>query len=255
MGIVATLLPDSASLARVVQAVHGRHEVVPCERWADVSAACEDSAVHLAVLDLFADGRANFDQVRALKIRFARVTLVAYVAPAPGRWRDLFDAGRAGVDGLLIAGQDDSPAQLRAVMDQAEARGVAGLLRQKLGPLDPVVRDAVLVAVTRAHLRLTAHRLAEILAIPRRRLVLSLADAGFPPPQKLVTWGRLIVAAQMLEDPFRSADSVARILDFPSGSAFRNSCQRYLGASPHEIRERGGAQAVVEQFVAAIASS
>ncbi len=94
MGIIATLLPDPACLARVVQAARGRHEVLPCESWRDLISACDNEAVHLAVVDLFADGRANFDQVRSLKSRFARVTLVAYVVPSAGNSRDLFDAGR-----------------------------------------------------------------------------------------------------------------------------------------------------------------
>ena len=53
----------------------------------------------------------------------------------------------------------------------------------------------------------------------------------------------------MLEDANRSADSAARALDFPSGSAFRNTCQRYLRATPQEIRARGGAAFVVEAFL------
>jgi AraC-like DNA-binding protein len=76
----------------------------------------------------------------------------------------------------------------------------------------------------------------------------ALADAKCPPPQKLITWGRLIVAAQMLEDGQRTADGVARMLDFPSGSAFRNTCQRYLGATPQEIRSKGGAAWVASRF-------
>jgi AraC-like DNA-binding protein len=252
MGIVATLLPDDGSLQRVVHAVRGHHSVIPCKDWDDVFAACEDEAVHLAVLDLFADGKANFDRVRQLKLRFARVTLVAYVAFVPSRARDLFDAGRAGIDGLLIVDQDDSPLQLRSVIEQAEARGVAGLIRHRLGSLQPLVRDAVLVCVTRAHMRLTSHRLADILSTSRRTLVAKLTQDKFPPPQKLISWGRLVVASQMLEDRNRSADSVARILDFPSGSAFRNTCQRYLGASPQEIRVKGGAAFVVEAFLKSV---
>jgi AraC-like DNA-binding protein len=252
MGVVATLLPDDHCLQRVVHAVRGQHTVVPCKEWAELAAACENEAVHLAVVDLFADGKASFDPVRQLKLRFARVTLVAYVAVTPGRTRELFDAGRAGFDGLLIVDQDDSPLQLRSVIEQAEARGVAGLIRHRLGPVHAVTRDAVLVAVTRAHLRLTSHRLAEILSTSRRTLVTRLSGDGFPPPQKVISWGRLIVAAQMLEDPNRSADSVARVLDFPSGSAFRNSCQRYLRSTPQEIRARGGAGFVVREFLAAV---
>ena len=178
--------------------------------------------------------------------------IVAYVAFTASRARDLFDAGRAGFDGLIIVDQNDSPLQLKSVLGQAEARGVASLLRNRLGTLHPVSRDAVLVSVTRAHLRLTSHRLAEILSTSRRTLLARLAQDGFPAPQKLITWGRLIVAAQMLEDANRSADSAARALDFPSGSAFRNTCQRYLKATPQEIRAAGGAGFVVHAFLTSV---
>jgi methylphosphotriester-DNA--protein-cysteine methyltransferase len=57
-----------------------------------------------------------------------------------------------------------------------------------------------------------------------------------------------MVAGQMLADRQRSADAVSRALDFPSGSAFRNTCQRYLGLKPTEIRSAGGSSAVVERF-------
>lgn len=252
MGVVATLLPDDHCLQRLVHAVRGQHTVVPCKTWAEVVAASENEAVHLAVVDLFADGKANFDQARQLKLRFARVTLVAYVAFSPSRARDLFDAGRAGFDGLLIVDQDDSPLQLRSLIEQAEARGVAGLIRHRLGSLHPLTRDAILVAVTRAHMRLTSHRLAEILSSTRRNLVARLAHDRFPPPQKLISWGRLIVASQMLEDANRSADGIARVLDFPSGSAFRNTCQRYLRSTPQEIRAKGGTSFVVAEFLKSV---
>jgi AraC-like DNA-binding protein len=68
-----------------------------------------------------------------------------------------------------------------------------------------------------------------------------LAKSGFPAPRRLLTWGRLIFAAHLLEDRHRSADRIAAALEFPSGSAFRNACQRYLGLTPLEIRDRGGA--------------
>ncbi len=253
MGVIATLLPDERCQHRLRQAVRDQHTVVACATWDELAATCGQEAVHLAVVDLFAEGgRANFDRVRQLKLRFARVTMVAYVAPIPQRARDLFDAGRAGFDGLLLVDVDDTPAQVRALIEQAEARGVAGLLRHRLEGIHALTRDAVLVAVTRAHLRLTSHRLADILATSRRTLITRLAADRFPPPQKLITWGRLIVAAQMLEDERRSADGVARVLDFPSGSAFRNSCQRYLQATPQEIRARGGAAFAVDRFLAAV---
>ena len=252
MAAIATMLPDARALQRVNDAVRDEHRLVHCRSWVELEAACQDEEVTLAIIDLFADGQSHFDVVRRLKMRAERLTLVAYVTLTPDRARDLFDAGRAGFDGLLLAGQDDTAAAFRAVLERATARGVAQLLRPRLATLAPLVRDAVMVAVTRAHLRLTSHRLAEICGSSKRALLTALDAAGFPPPQKLLAWGRLIVAAQMLEDESRSADAVARLLDFPSGSAFRNTCQRYLGATPHEIRANGGAAWAAGRFLEAI---
>jgi AraC-like DNA-binding protein len=42
---------------------------------------------------------------------------------------------------------------------------------------------------------------------------------------------------------------VASALDFPSGSAFRNTCQRYLGCTPHQIRLHGGASWVIQELL------
>ncbi|MEX2180913.1 MAG: helix-turn-helix domain-containing protein [Gemmatimonadaceae bacterium] len=250
MATLATMLTDPRALQRLGTAVHGEHTVLQCRTWDELETACRNEAVSLAIFDLFADGKANFDVLRRLKMRAERITLVAYVTVAPERARDLFDAGRAGIDGLLIAGQDDTPLAFRAVLERAEARGVAQVIRPRVAHFAPTVRDAIMVAVTRAHLRLTSHRLAEICGTPKRALLKALADAGCPPPQKLITWGRLIVAAQMLEDERRTADGVARLLEFPSGSAFRNTCQRYLGATPQEIRAKGGAAWASNHFLA-----
>jgi hypothetical protein len=46
---------------------------------------------------------------------------------------------------------------------------------------------------------------------------------------------------------------VAASLDFPSGSAFRNTCQRYLHATPGEIRGRGGAAYVIRTMLRQVA--
>jgi len=252
MGVIATLLPLDRCLQRVQGAVRGQHTLSPCHSWDEMISACATEPVHLAIIDLFADGAASFERVRQLRTRFPRLTLVAYVTATPQHARDLFDAGRAGLDGLLLVDFDDSPQAVRIVVEQAEARGVAALLRFRLASMDPVARDAILIVITRAHMRLTSHRLAETLSISKNVLLAKLRVERLPAPQKLIGWGRLIVAGQMLEDPKRSADGIARALDFPSGSAFRNMCQRYVGATPLEIRERGGVRHVTAQFLRAI---
>lgn len=249
MGIVAALVPNPAHLFRLRAALRGRHTVEPCGDWGAVTWLCAQQPVHLAVLDLFAFGDMSLEPLRQLKRRFPRLTTIAYVAPSPDRAHDLFDAGRAGVDALIVIDRDDEPARLASIVEQAEARSVATRIRNALADARPTVRDAVLIAVTRAHERLSTEQLSETISLSRRVLAKHLDEASLPSPQRLLTWGRLVVAADLLEDPHRSADGIAQALHFPSGSAFRNTCQRYLHSTPSEIRQRGGAEFVIEAML------
>jgi AraC-like DNA-binding protein len=254
MSIIATLLPQPAYVQRLRTAVRDRHEIRECDDWPSLTRTCDREPVRVAVIDLYSGGAPNFEGLRQLKQRLPRLTLVLYVATAPERAHDLFDAGRAGLDGLVLAGEDDSPRVLLAVIEKSESKSLAGIVRRSLEGIDPVVSDAVLLAVTRAQERLSPTALARLLAQPRRSVTQRLAAEGFPPPQRLLTWGRLIVAAHMLEDEHRSADRVAITLEFPSGSAFRNTCQRYLHATPGQIRTRGGASYVVRTLLRQVQS-
>lgn len=259
MGIIATLLPQSLHVQRLRTALRDRHELHECADWASLVRTCDREPVRVAVVDLYWEHAPNFEGVRQLKQRLPRLTLVAYLADTADRGHDLFDAGRAGIDGLVIAGHDDGPRPLLALIESAESKSLAGLVRHSLDGIDPLVADAVLLVVTRAHERLSPQALARLLAQPRRAVTQRLSAEGFPPPQRLITWGRLIVAAHMLEDKHRRVERVANTLDFPSGSAFRNSCQRYLHATPGQVRSRGGAayvvRAMMRQVHARIASA
>lgn len=249
MGVIATLLPNQKQLRRVQAALRGRYDVVSCDDWSSLTHACEQQPVRLAFVDLFAGGHANFDHIRLLKQRLPRLTLIAYVEYGPDRAYDLFDAGRLGMDGLILADQHDTPRAFLKLVDQAESRTLGAIVRQSLDGVDATARDALLLAVTRAHEALSPDDLARRLSMHRRTVSAHLRRAGFPSAQRLLTWGRLIVAAHLLEDVHRSAQRVSSALHFPSGSAFRNTCQRYLHATPREIRARGGAPYVIRTML------
>lgn len=217
-----------------------------CVDWGAVTLLCESQPIHMAVVDLYAGGDGALDSLRGLRRRFPRLTIVAYVAPPPDRLRDLFDIGRLGIDALVLADRDDSLSAMVPILEVAEARSVARPMRAMLAHMHPIARDAALLAVTRAHERLTSETLASTLFVTRRALARHLEVAGLPTPQRLLTWGRLIVAAHLMEDGERSFDRVARTLHYPSGSAFRNMCQRYVHATPSEIRAKGGAAWVID---------
>ncbi len=251
MGLIASLVPEQARRGRLEAAVYGAHTIHFCDDWVTLTRACESEPVHLAVFDLFADGRTSFDQVRLLHLRFPRLALLAYVALEARHARDMFDLARCGVDDLVVADVDDRPTSLRAHVDKAEARSAAAVVRPAVAGLPTLARDAVLAAVARAHERLTAETLSRRLTTTRRELTQSLAGVGLPPPNQLLTWGRLIVAAHLLEESDQSAEGVASILDFASPNAFRSAFRRYLDATPLEVRARGGAAHVASRLLSA----
>ncbi|HET9425809.1 MAG TPA: helix-turn-helix domain-containing protein [Gemmatimonadaceae bacterium] len=255
MGVIATLLPNGSHLNRVRAAIRDRHQLAVCDSWHMLATTCAEQPVRVAVIDFYSGDRPKLESLRRLKHRFPRLTVIGYVEFSADRAHDLFEAGRSGVDALIIAERDDSTRGLLNVIGQAEARSLGAAVRRSLESVDPSVKEAVLLAVTRAHERVSPTQLAELLALHRRTLGKRLAAAGFPPPQRLITWGRIIVAAHMLEDATRSANSVATALDFPSGSAFRNTCQRYLHATPETIRARGGATYAVKALLRTVRDS
>jgi len=247
--MILALLPPDERLVRLRAALRGPGEVVPCATWSEVTAACDRGDVEGVVFDLYADGAPDFERLRGLRARAPRAAMIAYVDPGRARLRDAFDAGRCGVEAFVVAGEDDAPEALAAILDRASGRSAASLFGDGLTAVRPVVRDAVMLSVTRAHERLTPDALARLVATSRRALTRRLAAAALPPPHHLLVWGRLVVAARLLENPARSAESVARALDYASPSAFRNTCRRYLDATPLEIRRQGGARFVVDRLL------
>jgi CheY-like chemotaxis protein len=210
MAVIATLLPQ-AQLQRLRLAIRDRHEVAACDDWETLARTCERQPVRVAVIDLFMDGEANFENVRQLKQRLPRLSLICYIALSLERARDLFDAGRQGMDGLVVMDRDDAPIEFLKVIGVAESRTLADVIRKQVSGTDPVVYDSVMLAITRAHERLSPTRLAKLLNVPRRTLSQRLMSGGYPPPLRLLTWGR-------------------------------------LHSTPGQIRTRGGAQFVIRAF-------
>lgn len=247
MTTIAATLPPSC-LDRLKHATRGRHQLIACDDWAALVEACEREHPRIAIVDLFGHAADTIAAARALKDRHPRLAVIGYVTAAMDRLPDAFEAGRQGMDGLVVANQTDSPLELLAAIAQAESRALTDVVRRALGPVDPVFRDALIVALNAADDDLSSRDLAEHLGMAPRTLGLRLKRSGVASPRALVTWARLIVAAHMMEERHRSADRVAALLGFPSGSAFRNTCQRYVRATPSEIRVRGGAQYVIRVF-------
>lgn len=253
MGLVAALLSDRTGQDRLRDALQTRHQLIAAASWSEFLAACDGAPAVAAIIDLQDYPHPTFDALRQFRTRHGSAAMILYVAAPPVPVRDVFEAGRFGFDAIIVAGHDDSPRDILGVIERAMARGVGELVRPVVARAPSVARDAALAVVARAYERLSPETLARLLGVRRRTLTERLAEAGMPAPQRLIAWGRLIMAARLLEDADRKVDAIASTLGFPSGSAFRNTCQRYLGCTPQEARSRGGAAYVIQAFAAELA--
>lgn len=243
MSVILTLINHPGRLARLRSAARDSHTVIPCENWDQMFAACDGRLVHAAVLDLETAAKPTFDSIRRFKRMNPGVALIAYTTYSLDSAHHIFDAGRYGFEALVIADLDDGPSAFSHAIEHATARGAAAMVKGGLKPAaDPIATDALLTTIARAHERLTPASLAREMGIGARRLSRALSVSGYPSANKLIMWGRLIVAGALMDGTRHSSDRIALRLSFPSGSAFRNNCRRYLGAKPSEIRTQGGAR-------------
>jgi len=245
MSVILTLINHPGRLARLRAAARDSHTIIACESWEQMFSTSDRRLVHAAVLDLESAVTPTFDAIRRFKRLNPGVALIAYTTYSMESVHHIFDAGRYGFEAMVIADMDDGPSAFTRAIERASARGVASMVKSGLMPAaDPVAADALLTSITRAHERLTPAALAREMGIGARRLSRALSASGYPSANKLIMWGRLIVAAALMDGTRHSTDRIALTLSFPSGSAFRNNCRRYMAATPSEIRAGGGAKLV-----------
>ncbi|HJU64296.1 MAG TPA: helix-turn-helix domain-containing protein, partial [Gemmatimonadaceae bacterium] len=88
----------------------------------------------------------------------------------------------------------------------------------------------------------------------RKTLVNRARQVGLAEPSRLLGWCRLLAAAPLLADPFRSVEQVALESGFTSATAFRNMLKRYSGLIPSDLRDPEGTTRLVELARAGMAA-
>ncbi|MGQ0648325.1 MAG: helix-turn-helix domain-containing protein [Gemmatimonadaceae bacterium] len=194
-------------------------------------------------------GESTLPAVRRIREDFPSVPVVLYTAISPSISRDMLEFARAGVNDLVLRGVDDVKVTLRASLtsaaDHCSARAIAAEV-ESLVP--PNVAAMIRYCLENGRRALTVEDVAAALNVHRKTLVDRLNSAGLPTPSAIIAWCRLLVSARLLEDPGRSVEQVALLLDFPSGTSMRNMVKRYTGLRTGEVRENGGLRCVLHAF-------
>jgi AraC-like DNA-binding protein len=179
-------------------------------------------------------------ELKTLLVEFPSTAVFAALDLSSASVDDVRTLGKWGVVQVIALGHDDTATGVVYRFREAQGRPLKALLWQVLpadtsAPARGIIDAAVEVVAVGGHGR----DLARQLRFSRRTLLRWCKRAELPPPRKLLAWMRILLAAELLDDPGRTVLSVAHACGYSSDSGLRRVTQKFVGASPSELRRRG----------------
>ncbi|HEX5725058.1 MAG TPA: helix-turn-helix domain-containing protein [Longimicrobiaceae bacterium] len=226
--------------------------------WVSLEEAVRDSPPSaLVVVNPYeeSNGRAGpSPSLRSLLVEFPSTAVFAALEVKPERFDDLRTLGKWGVVQVISISHDDTPQALVQRFRQSQGRPLKALLEQVL-PADTPGRARAIVDAAAEVVAVGGHGrdLARSLHLSRRTLLRWCERAELPPPRKLLAWMRILLAAELLDDPGRTVLSVAHACGYSSDSGLRRVTQKFVGASPTDLRRRGAFARASKSFLEVLA--
>lgn len=190
-------------------------------------------------------------ELRSLLSEYPSTAVLAAMEVTAERSEDLRTLGQWGVVQVIALNHDDTPTGISQRLKAARSRPMRALLEDVLPPETSGRARAILEAATDIVMTGQHGRdLAESLELSRRTLLRWSRRAGLPPPRRLLAWMRILLAAELLDDPGRTVLDVAHSCGYSSDSGLRRVTQKFLGASPSDLREQGAFKHAAGLFAA-----
>lgn len=251
---------DVAFRERVRKACGNDYEFHAVEDWDSLLEAVRESPpAALVVVDPYTGSNGSWGyrptpqlaaQLRTLLSDYPSTAVLAALEVRPERFDDLRTLGRWGVVQVISIDHDDTVFAIGRRLQAARGRPMRALLEEVLPPETSARARSILEAATDV-VAAGAHGrdLASALHLSRRTLLRWCQRSGLPPPRRLLAWMRVLLACELLDDPGRTVLRVAHTAGYSSDSGLRRITQKFLGASPTELRERGAFKLASAEFV------
>lgn len=248
---------DPAFRERVRRVSQGRFDFRRVERWTDMEAAVRDTApAGLAVVDPYYGqpprGGIAPELVSLLR-RFPSSAVVAAVFMRPGWLEDVRTLGEWGVAGVIDLEAESTDLLLLRALQGVRTRPLRSFFRDDFhlpltGRGRAILNAAIDIVIAGRH----AHDLARELHIHRDTLLRWCHEARLPVPRQLLMWLRVLLAAELLDNPGQTVEHVACACGYSSDDALARALQRRLGIRPTALRRLGAFQIAATEFRAEI---
>lgn len=254
------LHPDLPFRERVRQASGKEYEFRAVSGWDALGTAVRELPSPLVVVDPYVSSqngsKGPSPELRGLLAEFPSMAVLAAMEVLPDRFNDIRTLGKWGVVQVISLDHDDTSYAISQRLRAARGRPLLALLEEVLPPDTPGRARAILEAsVDVVSVGGHGSDLAKSLYLSRRTLLRWTIRAGLPAPRQLLAWMRVLQAAELLDDPGRSVLSVAHICGYSSDSGLRRITQKFLEASPTELRGKGAFDYAAKKFLEVLAEA
>lgn len=242
--------PDRVFQARVRDAARKEFSIELLPDWEALGEALPRvSLAALVVVDPYLGSGAGLaSELRWVIDRFPSVPVLAALEVNARRYADLRILGEWGVMEILLLDEHDAAA-IRHLLLVVRGRPLQSLLERALpaqlsGRAHSILHAAAAVAAAGGQ----SEDLARALHASLRTLLRWCDTEGLPPPRQTLAWMRILLTAEMLEDPGRSVENVATSCGYASDSGLRRAFSDLVATSPRALRKRGSFATVSGAF-------
>jgi AraC-like DNA-binding protein len=177
-------------------------------------------------------------QLRDLIRSFPSVPVVGVMEAGTGRVADARTLGEWGV--VMLFGAGAGAETIRRVLDGTEGHALRALLAHALPATVSARARVILIASLDA--MATGGQVGDLayaLHLSPRTLLRRSQELSLPTPRHLLAWMRVLLAAELLDQPGRSVGSVALTCGYASDTGLRRVLHDVLGATPQALRDAG----------------
>ena len=217
-----------------------------CRTLQGVERLLQQRLVDAVVLDV----RTGAEDVIGLPARFPRIPMYALSAVRPEDGSLVASCHRAGFDGVLVEGVDNSVAGewIAARTAQVARRAALADAPRLLRLTDRLQLAAWEEVLRRAGVPTQTGHVAQALRVTREHLSREFGAGGAPNLKRVIDLARAACAADLLGNPGYTVRAVVRILGYASPSHLAGAARRVAGATPQELRELGP-RGVLQRFL------
>ena len=183
--------------------------------------------------------------LRELRAHYPGIPVIAVAITGVSSYMSAMRIGQFGMSELLTADPDLHIEHVDGALTRAHHDGIISRIWRAAALTLPDKYVTILKRALRmAHEPLTTRQLATATQMHERTLRKYCTRHRLPPPQQIVGWARMLIAAFYFDERGRSTRDVADLLGFPTTDALRKQLMRYTGQSATQLRDGQAVPAV-----------